>query len=414
MKGWLSLKCYFHNFKDAVGICKKCGIAICYDCGSLINKQFLCKNCLDTKPMLETKELISTKPNKENSDLENLINNFDFYLKESEKIFLRNWSEGIKSHIIVIDKIRSNSPQNIISLLRSQDFLKDIYNVLLFFGMNSRGAKLKSFEYFASTLTSNIKTIGLISNFELESITDIQLQEAKPVLKELFYSLDIMESSSKLVGFSKTMAHIIPDLIPPIDRQNINNFFFGNTILPTYSYGEFNRFWNIFLKFQYISKKLQLSKHNRKFEGFNSSIPKIIDNAIWGYVYNKKKNIQLETNSLESLNKDLKPKSVLQILNEFLKILDNKFTKDEIKNLVKTKYPEINISTLERNIYFCTVNNIGRVNWSYNKKEREYDAKYDLLFKIKDNILEKYNPIKHGKWSIVNINGKFSVKKMPQ
>ena len=298
------MKCYFHNFKDAVGICKKCGIAICYDCGSLINKQFLCKNCLNTEPVLETKKLKYSKLNKEKSDLENLINNFDFYLQESEKIFLRNWSEGIKSHIIVIDKIRSNSPQNIISLLRSHDFLKDIYNTLLFFGMNSRGAKLKSFEDFVSTLISNIEKIGLISNLELESITDIQLQEVKPILKELFYSLDIMESSSKLVGFSKTMAHIIPDLIPPIDRQNINNFFYGNTSLPNYSNGEFNRFWNIFLKFQYISKKLQLSKDSRKFEGFNSSIPKIIDNAIWGYIYHKEKNIQFETNSLKPLNKD--------------------------------------------------------------------------------------------------------------
>lgn len=407
------MKCYFHNFRDAVGICKKCGIAICYDCGSLINKQFLCKNCLNTEPVLETKKLKYSKLNKEKSDLENLINNFDFYLQESEKIFLRNWSEGIKSHIIVIDKIRSNSPQNIISLLRSHDFLKDIYNTLLFFGMNSRGAKLKSFEDFVSTLISNIEKIGLISNFELESITDIQLQEVKPILKELFYSLDIMESSSKLVGFSKTMAHIIPDLIPPIDRQNINNFFYGNTSLPNYSNGEFNRFWNIFLKFQYISEKLQLSKDSRKFEGFNSSIPKIIDNAIWGYIYHKEKNIQFETNSLKPLNKDSKPKPVLQLLNEILNILDDKFTKDEIKNLVKAKYPEVNLLTLEQNIYFCTVNNIGRVNWSYNKKEREYDPKYDLLFRINDKILEKYNPLKHGKWPIVNINGKFIVKKMP-
>ena len=39
------MKCYHHELKDAVGICKSCGKALCKDCVSLSSNSINCKHC---------------------------------------------------------------------------------------------------------------------------------------------------------------------------------------------------------------------------------------------------------------------------------------------------------------------------------------------------------------------------------
>ncbi|MGH8655104.1 MAG: hypothetical protein ACREYE_24350 [Gammaproteobacteria bacterium] len=48
-------------------------------------------------------------------------------------------------------------------------------------------------------------------------------------LKQIFERLVVMQSDPRLVAHSKVMAHLFPDLIPPIDRRYTLMYLNGNT-----------------------------------------------------------------------------------------------------------------------------------------------------------------------------------------
>ncbi|SFI48582.1 hypothetical protein SAMN04515618_1304 [Collimonas sp. OK307] len=65
----------------------------------------------------------------------------------------------------------------------------------------------------------------------------MQLQDRTPYnlntsdwdnLKLVFSKIRCMASGTSLVGNSKIMAHLLPNLIPPVDRQYTLKFLFGN------------------------------------------------------------------------------------------------------------------------------------------------------------------------------------------
>lgn len=40
------MRCFIHNDKEAIGVCKKCGKAMCNDCSSFNNHNGICPACM--------------------------------------------------------------------------------------------------------------------------------------------------------------------------------------------------------------------------------------------------------------------------------------------------------------------------------------------------------------------------------
>lgn len=112
---------------------------------------------------------------------------------------------------------------------RKQDFdrfSEHIYALLASWGMHrmgSGGSKILDFVEFSNSL----KVVWNIA---------LQLQKKEPGslcesdwenLKKVFCSIRCMATRTSLVGNSKVMAHLIPNLIPPVDRRYTLNFLFG-------------------------------------------------------------------------------------------------------------------------------------------------------------------------------------------
>ncbi|ODS39870.1 hypothetical protein BEH94_00110 [Candidatus Altiarchaeales archaeon WOR_SM1_SCG] len=98
------------------------------------------------------------------------------------------------------------------------------------------------------------------------------------------YDFTIMASSKKIVGNSKLYHHILPDLIPPIDGGHTLRFFeYPNDNEPKI-------FIEVIKKFNFIANSVNWDDIKQD-NNFNTSIPKIIDNAIIGYVKYHKANI---------------------------------------------------------------------------------------------------------------------------
>jgi len=49
------------------------------------------------------------------------------------------------------------------------------------------------------------------------------------LLEKIFRNINVMESRASLVGNSKVMAHLLPNIVPPIDREHTLKYLRGNT-----------------------------------------------------------------------------------------------------------------------------------------------------------------------------------------
>ena len=108
----------------------------------------------------------------------------------------------------------------------------------------------------------------------------VQLGEVESIhirtLMEVLQEHTVMATMPRLVGNSKLLHHLLPDLVPPIDNRN-TLWFFGNPA------GEDHEILaQLMTRFRDIHNRINWDEviYNGPF---NTSRPKLIDNAIIGY-----------------------------------------------------------------------------------------------------------------------------------
>jgi hypothetical protein len=172
--------------------------------------------------------------------------------------------------------------KDIDTLLKDDEFIELIYITLIAWNMDQRGAKLTSFEEFKESIFQNQSILKELYAYRLWSLTKEDLTIVLEKLKRVFYELKVMKSKSKIVGVSKALHFLLPDLVMPVDRRYTMDFFYGHNAYSQDISKEFKTFKEIFTKFYEISKKLQLSDKDVDDFNWNTSVPKLIDNAIIG------------------------------------------------------------------------------------------------------------------------------------
>ena len=166
---------------------------------------------------------------------------------------------------------------------RSNDFLDRVYGMLNAFGMNSQKARLSLPAAFKQYLKKHADTIQSLAKIKLERIKESD-SELIGTIGDLFDNLRLTQTNSPLVTFSKTMHFLLPDLFMPIDRRYTLRFFYEHA--PTNQKACFLQVFEQYRAFSHQhSEALQAlaDPHSR----WNRNVPKIIDNAIIGYVSNK-------------------------------------------------------------------------------------------------------------------------------
>lgn len=106
--------------------------------------------------------------------------------------------------------------------------LEYIYATLASWGMHrmgSGGSKMRSFDVFRRSVEPLKEKILEAERIDPESITESNWL----LLEAIFRSIKIMASGTTLVGNSKVMAHMMPNIVPPIDREYTLRFLEGNT-----------------------------------------------------------------------------------------------------------------------------------------------------------------------------------------
>lgn len=87
-------------------------------------------------------------------------------------------------------------------------------------------------------------------------------------------------------------------------------------------------------------------------------------------------------------------------------------TNSEIKKYIFDHYGNVNGGTINAQIIVCCVNRQSRINFPENHKPRIAVGQYDFLFYLGRGLVTLYDPDKHGKWEIANLQGKLVVQKL--
>ncbi len=171
---------------------------------------------------------------------------------------------------------------NIEALLENVEFHRAIYRTLEEWDMNKRGARLTSFDNLRNSVL--IYQESFVELYEYKLYDDIydEIPTIKRLLERIFCNLKVMESQRRIVGVSKALHFLLPDLIMPIDSKYTMTAFYGYNKYSNSAKKEFVDFWNIIDKTYEIAERLELRPDDADGELWKLSVPKLIDNAIIG------------------------------------------------------------------------------------------------------------------------------------
>jgi hypothetical protein len=203
---------------------------------------------------------------------------FEYYIDsfyKKEKIFSKS---SFNYHKRVINYIRKHQHEEFFT---NESFQIKVYATLDKWGLNKKGRKLVDFNIFRNSIKENLTLLHELSGYKLNLINDQNKDRINNNLASLYENLKVMKTKVKLVGFSKALHHLVPDLVPPMDRKYTLRFFY-NTKSINEGEGE-KKFLEVFGAFSEICMKLDLTERDLK-RGGDTSIPKLIDNAIVGFV----------------------------------------------------------------------------------------------------------------------------------
>jgi len=176
---------------------------------------------------------------------------------------------------------------------RSQDFVRFseyVYAVLASWGMHRMGpggSKMREFDEFNDSL----RLIWPIVLQLREKVPACLNESDWDSLKKIFCGIRCMASGTSLVGNSKVMAHLLPNLIPPVDREYTLKFLFRHGQITNGIEVEWEKLRQILTGFFYPvaqihvfqSKAEEWITQSNRFK-WDTSTLKIIDNLIIGYL----------------------------------------------------------------------------------------------------------------------------------
>ncbi len=170
------------------------------------------------------------------------------------------------------------------SALHSDEFLDYLYATLTSWGMHRMGpggAKLADMSQIKDSFVHQEASIREVQSLSLCTISSAHVSRVTSRVWSILDSLRVGTSGTKLVANSKALHHLLPALVPPIDRAYTLRFFYDNTTLSKGDEATFKEIYPYFHRIA-VTRRDQITPHLGT--GMNTSETKVIDNAIVGFV----------------------------------------------------------------------------------------------------------------------------------
>jgi hypothetical protein len=163
--------------------------------------------------------------------------------------------------------------------LGDEEFVQALQRTLRAWGIGVRASRLVPADDFAAALRA---ALPRLEDLELLTIDGELPADIADRLWSLISSLGIVENSAKIVAGTKTLHHLLPDLVVPMDRAWTGTFFQFH--LPEWQApGSQRRILGLaYARFADVARQVQLPQYVTG-QGWRTSRTKVIDNAVIGF-----------------------------------------------------------------------------------------------------------------------------------
>jgi hypothetical protein len=157
--------------------------------------------------------------------------------------------------------------------------------------------KLTEWNQFHESLANSGVALSSLRNVKLLRSSEREYSDAVSALWPCYRALRLSVSEATIVVNSKALYHLLPDFIPPIDRQYTVRFFrqrpedwrdakgkFKVIMLPAGLDAQFDLFRAICVELKRLADRIDRTLFDAELREYDVTPPKAIDNAIVNYV----------------------------------------------------------------------------------------------------------------------------------
>ena len=186
--------------------------------------------------------------------------------------------------------IRREHGGSVAGCVADADFMDSLYATLTSWGMHRMGpgnAKLVEHSAFLESFRREQDVLCSLERFRIDEVGEADLPSVTETLWRSISALRIGIGESKIVAGTKALHHLLPDLVPPIDRRYTVRFFFE---YPNAIQGDDAKQRKKFCAMYPVLASIGVACRSAiqlrvaRAAGMDTSFTKIIDNAIVGYV----------------------------------------------------------------------------------------------------------------------------------
>jgi hypothetical protein len=219
---------------------------------------------------------LSTRRKLVKLQLERLATDFDLYVETFDNSVPFQRFGQWEYHRDTIRRRRELG--SVVTAIHDPKFLHLLYKTLKAWGIGRRGSRLIDEPRFGHALQQHQILLEELEVLNIED-TSLDVQSVGEILSDLSANLGIVNNISKIVPGSKTLHHLLPDLVPPLDRQWSGLFFHWQPSDPQYAHDKI--FGEAFESFASIAQRTNPSRLID--DRWNTSATKTLDNALIGY-----------------------------------------------------------------------------------------------------------------------------------
>lgn len=184
---------------------------------------------------------------------------------------------------------RRASHDSIGSLLGDDLFFEFLYATLTAWGLHRMGpgnTKLRRIDEIKSSFRQQAANLEVLAPL---TITSLAPEKAGAVITKIWSVLSALRISiaeAQIVANSKALHHVLPRLVPPIDREYTFKFFYGRGNL---SVPEQDAFLEMYMAMNRLAFANQKTITSLIGKGWHTNEAKVIDNAIVGFMLKQRR-----------------------------------------------------------------------------------------------------------------------------
>lgn len=208
--------------------------------------------------------------------LGDLLQNFDTYVATYDAQVPFRRGEQYQLHRSTIDRRRELG--SAIAAATDPAFTDLLRQTLFAWGIGKRASRLIPLVDFQSRLAAFAPQFATLDQFSLEDPT-LPVAKVSAMIDELITHIGVVDNSARIVAGTKTLHHLLPDLVPPMDRAWTGAFFGWSSLDPTLHQTQI--FSEAFAAAAQIAATARPSR--LVGAGWRTSVGKLFDNALIGF-----------------------------------------------------------------------------------------------------------------------------------